>query len=86
MAFASSQERVDLIRNEGRKELITVQIITDKGAEVELAADSVGHALSIQNGWLHTFKARRTEIFRVNKETGELKPTIGPFGPDVEIE
>jgi hypothetical protein len=61
---------------------LTVQIVTSKGVEIELAADDSDHALNIQGDWLKR-DAKQCEIFRVNAD-GTLKPTIGAvYGDEV---
>lgn len=82
MAFASNTERRALANAGEFPSLLTVQIVTRTGAEVEIAADDIDHALAISGEWLRNRGAKRTEVFRVDPETGGLIPTIGPAVAD----
>jgi hypothetical protein len=77
MAFATDAQRLLLIKGCPQPLEFTVQIVTRTGAEIELSADDIDHALAISGDWLKR-GALVVEVFRVDPQTGALRPTIGP--------
>lgn len=77
MAFATDAQRLLLIKGCPQPLAFTVQIVTRTGAEIELSADDIDHALAMSGDWLKR-GARMVEVFRVDQQTGGLIPTIGP--------
>lgn len=79
MAFASSSDRRSLREIQACD--FSVQLITRRGVEIELAADNIDHALDLQHAWITRHDAKVAEIFRILPD-GTLNPTIGSVGDD----
>jgi len=83
MAFATSAQRLLLIKGCAQPLEFSVQIEARNGVELELSADDVDHALAMSGDWLRR-GARWVEVFRVDPQTGDLIPTIGRVSAVVE--
>lgn len=80
MAFATPQERLDLIAASPAFGLEYVVLIRGQGGrESELPADDFEHAIDLASNWKNVHKAAYVEMFRVNQQTGELYGGIGEF-------
>lgn len=59
MAFATPSERLPLLE-QSFPSLMSVQVVTSTGNEIELAADDIEHALYIQASWMGRMNARQS--------------------------